>query len=104
MTTNRTIHCVVIGDAAVGKTTLINALMTKSDGDNRREEFGSYKECRKLVTLAEDDVVDLVLVDTVGEESNDKKLPLLYSKCNVFLLCFSVISPTSMTSITEKVC
>jgi len=99
--TYRTIRCVVIGDAAVGKTTLLNAL-TVNEGSSNKEVSTAYQEFHKKVTLADDDIIDLLLIDTVGEEPNDKKLPLLYSNANVFLLCFSVISPSSMYSITEK--
>jgi len=104
-TPHRAIRCIVIGDAAVGKTTLLNALtMSSEKGESSisGEATRAYQEFQKEVTLAEDDVVDLMLVDTVGEEPNDKKLPQLYSKANVFLLCFSVISPSSMESIAEK--
>jgi cell division control protein 42 len=38
----------------------------------------------------------------VGREENDCLRPLLYPQTDVFLVCFSVTSPTSCESVKEK--
>ena len=46
--------------------------------------------------------VSLGLWDTAGQEDYDRLRPLSYPQTDVFVLCFSVISPTSYTNITNK--
>ena len=46
--------------------------------------------------------ISLGLWDTAGQEDYDRLRPLSYPQTDVFVLCFSVISPTSFTNITNK--
>ncbi|CAF5187305.1 unnamed protein product, partial [Rotaria sp. Silwood1] len=39
---------------------------------------------------------------TAGQEDYDRLRPLSYPQTDVFVVCFSVISPTSFTNITNK--
>ena len=46
----------------------------------------------------------LGLFDTAGQEDYDRLRPLSYPQTDVFLVCFSVISPASFENVKEKVC
>jgi small GTP-binding protein len=46
--------------------------------------------------------IDLALFDTAGQEDYDRLRPLSYPDTNIVLICFSVDSPVSATSVIEK--
>lgn len=42
------------------------------------------------------------LFDTAGQEDYDRLRPLSYPQTDVFLICFSVMSPASFENVKEK--
>uniref|UniRef100_A0A146UBZ2 Cell division control protein 42 n=1 Tax=Fundulus heteroclitus TaxID=8078 RepID=A0A146UBZ2_FUNHE len=44
----------------------------------------------------------LGLFDTAGQEDYDRLRPLSYPQTDVFLVCFSVVSPASFENVREK--
>lgn len=46
----------------------------------------------------------LGLFDTAGQEDYDRLRPLSYPQTDVFLVCYSVVSPSSFENVKEKVC
>lgn len=46
--------------------------------------------------------VSLGLWDTAGQEDYDRLRPLSYPQTDVFLICFSVTSPSSFENVTSK--
>lgn len=46
--------------------------------------------------------VRLQLCDTAGQDEFDRLRPLCYTNTDIFLLCFSVVSPSSFQNVTEK--
>ncbi|CAL4061100.1 unnamed protein product, partial [Meganyctiphanes norvegica] len=46
--------------------------------------------------------VSLGLWDTAGQEDYDRLRPLSYPQTDVFLICFSVVSPSSFENVTSK--
>ncbi|KAL6062409.1 Ras-related C3 botulinum toxin substrate 2 [Balamuthia mandrillaris] len=106
----RSMKCVVIGDAAVGKTSLLTAITLK--GDASALPSSAVQEFRKRITLDQGEaadssegdgplVVDITFVDTAGELHN-KRGEEHYPSADVFLLCFSIISPSSFQSVLNK--
>ena len=45
----------------------------------------------------------LGLFDTAGQEDYDRLRPLSYPQTDVFLVCFSTVSPSSFENVKEKV-
>jgi len=45
----------------------------------------------------------LGLFDTAGQEDYDRLRPLSYPQTDIFLVCFSVVSPSSFENVKEKV-
>ena len=48
------------------------------------------------------DPYTLGLFDTAGQEDYDRLRPLSYPQTDVFLVCFSVVSPASFENVKEK--
>ena len=94
-----TIKCVVVGDGAVGKTCLlISYASNKFPMDYVPTVFDNYAV--NLVIGGES--YRLGLFDTAGQEEYDRLRTLAYPATDVFLICFSVASPTSFENVREK--
>lgn len=52
--------------------------------------------------IVDDKSVQLDLWDTAGQEDYDKLRPLSYPQTDVFVICFSVASPSSFANVTSK--
>lgn len=46
--------------------------------------------------------INLGLWDTAGQEDYDRLRPLSYPQTDVFLICYSIISPTSFQNVASK--
>eukprot|EP01088_Endostelium_zonatum_P001117 TRINITY_DN113_c0_g2_i1.p1 TRINITY_DN113_c0_g2~~TRINITY_DN113_c0_g2_i1.p1 ORF type:complete len:202 (-),score=34.86 TRINITY_DN113_c0_g2_i1:93-698(-) len=95
----RGMKLVVVGDGAVGKTCLLI-----SYANNRfPEEYVPTVFDNYVVNLtAGEDTIELGLWDTAGQEEYDRLRPLSYANAHVFLICFSVVNPTSFENVTSK--
>ena len=87
------IKCVVVGDGAVGKTCLLNCFVndTFPEGDYVATAFETYA----ANLTVEDMPVSLDLYDTAGQADCDRVRPLSYPNTNIFIVCFSVVSPAT---------
>lgn len=95
----RKVKCVLVGDGAVGKTSLIVSYTTNGyPTEYMPTAFDNYSV---LVTV-DHKPVRLQLCDTAGQDDFDLLRPLCYPSTDVFLLCFSVASPTSFHNVLEK--
>jgi Ras-related C3 botulinum toxin substrate 1 len=47
--------------------------------------------------------ISLGLWDTAGQEDYDRLRPLSYPQTDVFLVCFSIVSPPSFDNVLSKV-
>lgn len=100
------IKCVVIGDGAVGKTTLLHAYIFKNFCDSKtiieRDYVPTIFDNFTASLVVQNRVINLSLWDTAGQEGYDRLRPLSYLNTDVLLVCYSIISETSLINIVEK--
>jgi len=93
----------VVGDGAVGKTSL---LMTYSQGTFPTvyvpTVFDNYSVEIDVMINQQQKTVELELWDTAGQEEYDRLRPLSYRNTDVFLIVFSVASSVSFENIKSK--
>ena len=90
---------VIIGDGACGKTCLGIVFSEDRFPDTHVptvfENFDADIEVDKKH-------IELTLWDTAGQEDYDRLRPLSYPGTDVFIMCFSIDSPDSLSNILEK--
>lgn len=96
---SRVIKCVIVGDGGVGKTSLlISYLMNGFPNDYIPTAFDDYSVSVKVDKVP----YSLQFCDTAGQEDFDSLRPLCYPSTDVFIVCFSVVSPTSFANVAQK--
>jgi len=93
------VKLVVVGDGAVGKTSLLISYATNNfPTDYVPTVFENYTARKKH----HGDTILLHLWDTAGQEEYDRLRPLSYPGADIVLLCFSTVSQASYDAIRDK--
>ena len=93
------IKCVAIGDGAVGKTCMLHTYTTnKFPWDYEPTVFDNYAVTVHIGKQA----ITLGLFDTAGQEDWDRLRIMSYTATDVFIVCFSVMEPSSFSNVEEK--
>ncbi|XP_046856450.1 ras-related C3 botulinum toxin substrate 1-like isoform X1 [Xenia sp. Carnegie-2017] len=95
----QTIKIVIVGDGAVGKTTLV---LTYVDGVVPGEYITYVAEKCTKSRFFNGVPFLLEIWDTPAQDGYDRLRPTCYTNTDVFFLCFSIAEPVSLKSITEK--
>ncbi|XP_058495563.1 rho-related GTP-binding protein RhoU-like isoform X1 [Solea solea] len=105
----RKVNCVLVGDGAVGKTSLIVSYTTNG---YPTEYVPTAFDNFTVMVVVDGNPVRLQLCDMAGQKwglidgSLDDELehlrPLCYKNADVFLLCYSVVQPCSFHNIIDR--
>lgn len=93
------VKLVCVGDGAVGKTCLlIKFVNDEFMPDHVPTVFDNHA---KFITH-EDQLVNMSLWDTAGQEDYARLRPLSYPHTDVFLVCYSLTSEVSLRNVAQK--
>jgi Ras-related C3 botulinum toxin substrate 1 len=92
------IKCVVVGDNAVGKTCLITTLCIN---EFPRDYVPSFYTMDVIVKV-DGKYVAINFWDTAGHAEYDRVRPLSYPQTDMFLICFSIVDPSSFENVRAK--
>ncbi|KAH0789321.1 ras-related C3 botulinum toxin substrate 2 [Histomonas meleagridis] len=93
------LKCVVIGDGAIGKTCLLISYTSNVfPTDYVPTVFDNYT----TNVMCDNEAINLQLWDTAGQEDYKKLRPLSYPETDIFLICFSLVSPASLENVSTQ--
>ncbi|KAF0314637.1 Rho-related GTP-binding protein RhoU [Amphibalanus amphitrite] len=93
------VKCVLVGDGAVGKTSMVVSYATNGyPSDYQPTTYDDYN----VDVVVNGRPVKLQLCDTAGQEDFDWLRRVWYSDTDVFVACFSVVSPSSFQNVPQK--
>ena len=91
----------VIGDGAVGKTSLLVTYRTGQFPEDYVPTVFSYTDNYFSLNVEGKDV-SLKIFDTAGGEDYDILRPRFYPQTNIFLICFCLVNPISFEDVKSK--
>ncbi|XP_035812839.1 rho-related GTP-binding protein RhoU-like isoform X2 [Amphiprion ocellaris] len=95
----RKVNCVLVGDGAVGKTSLVVSYTTNGyPTEYTPTAFDNFT----VMVVVDGKPVRLQLCDMAGQDELERLRLLCYKNADVFLLCYSVVRPCSFRNLTEK--
>uniref|UniRef100_A0A3B5LKP6 Ras homolog gene family, member Gd n=1 Tax=Xiphophorus couchianus TaxID=32473 RepID=A0A3B5LKP6_9TELE len=95
----QTIKCVMVGDGEVGKTFL---LVTYTTSAFKEKHLSALFDNYTGDISVDGHTVTLTLWDTAGREGYEQLRALAYAQADVFVVCFSIGSPSSYANVRLK--
>ena len=95
----KSIKCVIVGDGAVGKTSMLYSFIYDKVPD---EYVPTIMDNYNAQISTPAGKVALGLWDTAGQEDYDRIRPLSYPSTDLFLVCYSILSHTSYENVKRK--
>eukprot|EP00966_Prymnesium_polylepis_P286253 6612411-Prymnesium_polylepis.1 len=93
------VKTVIVGDGAVGKTALLWSYAKGEFPDEYEPTVFDNYSCNLLVDGMP---TTLMLWDTAGQEEYDRLRPMSYPGTDVFVVCFSLVNPASLSNVKQK--
>ncbi|XP_058792862.1 ras-related C3 botulinum toxin substrate 1-like [Phymastichus coffea] len=98
-TSQARIKVVLVGDGAVGKTSLVVSYSTNGfPPEYQPTAFDNYN----VVVNVDGQPINVQLCDTAGQDDFDPLRSLCYPDTDVLLICFSIVKPESYRSVSTK--
>jgi len=95
----RDIKITVVGETSVGKTSLLISYTTNSfPSEHVPTVFDNFS----ANSIVDDESITLGLWDTAGSPEFNELRPLSYPGTDAFIICYSIIDPSSLRSIQER--
>ncbi len=98
----KTISCVFIGDAAVGKTRMVTTAAKKEqqpdEGEQRERMFLSYHTTMEVDGAP----AQVELCDTQADMDHQEQRKRLCKMADLIFLCYSTVSPQSLEHVVQK--
>ncbi|CAN9502217.1 unnamed protein product [Ophioblennius macclurei] len=93
------LSCMLVGDGAVGKTSMIiSYIFNGYNKDYRQTAFDVFTGLVHVNGVP----TRVKLIDTAGQEEFGHFRTLCYAHVDVFILCFSLVNPVSFDNISSK--
>lgn len=100
----RKVKIAVVGDGAVGKTSLLIRACGKEFPSVFCPTVSDLVDMEVALTCTQDDncVMELMVIDTAGQSDYDRLRPLAYIDADVIAVCFSLNNHWSLENVFDK--
>jgi small GTP-binding protein len=92
------IKCVIIGDSATGKTSIINTYQSKNIKNNESTLGATYWD---LNFKFDNSIIKINFWDTAGQERYNSLIPMYIRDCDIIILTFDITNRHSFNNLEK---